>query len=199
MDPNTNDDDDPDSGVVTSATSTAPPGPSLPASDLPEYTQRHLATLSTLNRNTAHIVRRHQDGTDTREFCNHLKEIKTACYSLSYTCPWLNDSQRRTVNDLLIRTGIVDLLCEVMADGLESNNDAAWDGDQDTNATVIAAGGLTALAWTNYLPEVWCRVCDDTRLLPLLLKKLKDWYRPHMDKTLKVRINYVVMVLALHG
>nr|KAG5693311.1 hypothetical protein BaRGS_008387 [Batillaria attramentaria] len=29
------------------------------------------------------------------------------------------------------------------------------------------------------------RVSDDARLLPVLLKKLKDWYRPHMDKTLK--------------
>ncbi|KAK7478639.1 hypothetical protein BaRGS_00030102 [Batillaria attramentaria] len=180
-----NDDGDPYSGVVTSAVSPPPPGPSLPASDLPENKQRDLATLSTLYRNTAHVVRRHQDGTDTKEFCNHLKQIETACKSLDSDMWKLNDSQNRTVNDLLIRTGIVDVLCEVMADGLESNDDATWDGDQNTNAAVIAADGLMAFRWTNCLHEVWFRVCDDARLLPVLLKKLKDWYRPHMDKTLK--------------
>ncbi|KAK7478638.1 hypothetical protein BaRGS_00030101 [Batillaria attramentaria] len=180
-----NDDGDPYSGVVTSAVSPPPPGPSLPASDLPENKQRDLATLSTLYRNTAHVVRRHQDGTDTKEFCNHLKQIETACKSLDSDMWKLNDSQNRRVNDLLIRTGIVDVLCEVMADGLESNDDATWDGDQNTNAAVIAADGLMAFRWTNCLHEVWFRVCDDARLLPVLLKKLKDWYRPHMDKTLK--------------
>ncbi|KAK7478635.1 hypothetical protein BaRGS_00030098 [Batillaria attramentaria] len=179
-------------GDTSNTTSTAPPGPSLPASDVPDDKQRDLATLSTLYRNTAHIVRRHQDGTDTKEFCNLLKEIETACKSLNSDIWRLNDSQRRTVNDLLIRTGIVDLLCEVMADGLESNDDATWDGDQDTNAAVIAVLGFNRLRYVDEWREVWCRVCDDARLLPVLLKKLKDWYRPHMDKTLKKQRDGVI-------
>ncbi|KAK7467905.1 hypothetical protein BaRGS_00036858, partial [Batillaria attramentaria] len=153
--------------------------------ELPEDIQKHLAALSTLYRNTIGIVRRDQDGSYTRHVCHPFKEIQKACRDFKSSLWGKDERQKKTAVERLVKTGIIDLLCDVIVEGLESDSRSSRDDDTTDRPLHIAAH---ILRYTFYPPsvyrEVWCRVRDDVRLLPVLVNKLRDWYRPDMDNTL---------------
>ncbi|KAK7467906.1 hypothetical protein BaRGS_00036859, partial [Batillaria attramentaria] len=153
--------------------------------NLPEVIRKHLATLSTLYTNTIGIVRRDQDGSYTRDVCHRFKEIQKACEDFKSSLCGKDKRQKKTAAERLVKTGIIDLLCDVIVEGLESDNRSVRDDDTTDSPLHIAADILDN---TFYPPsdyrEVCCRVRDDVRLLPVLVNKLRDWYRPHMDNTL---------------
>ncbi|KAK7444737.1 hypothetical protein BaRGS_00040404 [Batillaria attramentaria] len=149
--------------------------------DLPEDIRRHLATLSSLYISTVCIVRRDQDGSYTRDACGRFLQIQQSCedFSKCFTLR-LDKDRKKTADAHLVKTGIIGLLCHVMVEGLESDDHVAEGNPLHVSLEIL----VNTFCEPQYYREVWCRVGDDARLLPVLVNKLRDWYRPHMDNTL---------------
>ncbi|XP_025090044.1 uncharacterized protein LOC112561658 [Pomacea canaliculata] len=148
-----------------------------------------LSFLENYNK-TSSIIKFDDEGHYAEEFRKQLLSIKQSYFQLKNPNVSVTTASRRTAGQLLADSGSVQVLCDVVAEGLQWRRYAAED------STIIPEwwnplknAFLTVFNFMDCCPEVSFVARDQEQFVSVLLQKLKEWYQPHVEGTLiKVEI-----------
>ncbi|XP_025089898.1 uncharacterized protein LOC112561555 [Pomacea canaliculata] len=148
-----------------------------------------LSFLENYNK-TSSIIKFDDEGHYTQEFRNQLLSIRQSYFQLKNPDVSITTARRRRAGQLLADSGSVQVLCDVVGEGLQWRRYAAED------STIISEwwnplnnAFTTVFNFMDCCPEVSFVARDQEQFVSVLLQKLKEWYQPHVEGTLiKVEI-----------
>ena len=129
----------------------------------------------------------------------HMKAVRSA-YTAFNKYPYrIKFEYRGKLNIPVVSSGTIAVACDVAVKALETGSYFARDPEKGKVAVKEQVDLLSnclqmVCSFTDTSPKVRKAVVEHGRLLPLLVKKLDEWYQPHIDGTRLVstyRLRYV--------
>ena len=173
---------------ATESTAEAQPKPKKTDEELQQECDLKVQKWSNLYQETAGIARKTPDGTRyTKEFSAHMKTISSSYFSFkSFPLKILKSGRWETAGALL-RSGNVEVLCDIVADEYNSGEFASEDSAVAKNHVWVLRCALSALLnFSDTSCEVTYAIRDHERVLPAVLKLVLDWAPRHHAGELSV-------------
>ena len=129
----------------------------------------------------------------------HMKAVRSA-YTAFNKYPYrMKFEYRGKLNTPVVSSGTLAMACDVAVKALETGSYFARDPEKGKVVVKEQADLLShclqmVCSFTDTSPKARKAVVEHGRLLPLLVKKLDEWYQPHIDGTRLVstyRLRYV--------
>ena len=134
-----------------------------------------------------------------RALQKHMKAVRSA-YTAFNKYPYrIKFEYRGKLNTPAVSSGSIALACDVAVKALETGSYFARDPEKGKvvvkeQADLLSHCLQTVCSFTDTSPKARKAVVEHGRLMPLLVKKLDEWYQPHIDGTRLVstyRLRYV--------
>ncbi|KAK7502890.1 hypothetical protein BaRGS_00005839 [Batillaria attramentaria] len=160
--------------------------PAKSEQELEEAAKKKLDALSELYKKTATIEQRDEDGSYTTEFKKSIEAVRLSYFKFKKYPLRIMQESRDEAGKLLMKSGMVPILCDVVVAGLESGNYLSSEGKIVQNFSKPLHNAMqTLMNFSDACDDLTIALRYHEQLLPVVLKKIREWYPGHMDKTLK--------------